>query len=74
MEQIQLSNDDLAIIYLALGKRIAVYDGMPEQAQRCAELRDWFAAAQKQGFAAVVLAAAWMPAHWWRFRICRYVE
>ena len=57
MEQIQLSNSDLAIIYLALGKRIAVYDGMPEQAQRCTQLRDWFASVQKQGLAAVVLAA-----------------
>jgi len=57
MEQIRLTNDDLAIIYLALGKRIPVYDGMPEKAQRCAELRDWFAIAQKQRLAAVVVAA-----------------
>lgn len=57
MEQIRLTNDDLAIIYLALGKRIPVYDGMPEKVQRCAELCDWFAIAQKQRLAAVVVAA-----------------
>ena len=58
MEQMQLSNSDLAMIYLALSKRIAVYgDQMPDQAQRCEKLRDWFASAQKQGLTAVVLAA-----------------
>lgn len=57
MEQIRLTNDDLAIIYLALGQRVAVYSEMPEHAQRCALLRDWFADAQKQRLAAVVLAA-----------------
>lgn len=57
MEQMRLTNSDLAIIYLALGKRIPVYDGMPEHERRCTELRDWFADVQKQGVAAVVLAA-----------------
>lgn len=58
MEQIQLSNSDLAMIYLALLQRIAVYeDEMPDLAQRCESLCDWFASAQKQGLTAVVLAA-----------------
>ena len=57
MEQIRLTNGDLAIIYLALWQRIPTYELMPEHRQRCTELRDWFADMQKRGMAAVVLAA-----------------
>lgn len=57
IEQIRLTGHDLAIIYLALGQRISVYGGMPEHERRCTELRDWFADVQKQGMAAVVVAA-----------------
>jgi len=53
--EVELSNQDLATIYLALGVRLAGYTTEDHpQTQRCQELRDLFARAQKNSHVGIL--------------------
>lgn len=55
--EVELSNSDLALIYLALGARLPEYaaEDYP-QTQRCQELKDLFAGAQKSRQVGILFA------------------